>query len=88
MILRFLQKGTRFGLRNKNPFYGSVSLRKFSSEEKKKPKEKKKKLTKIDHFIALGRYKRQTGTLLLLSPCIWGVMMNAPLPLSNYDRKQ
>lgn len=47
-----------------------------------------KKLTKIDHFIALGRYKRQTGSLLLFSPCLWGVMINAPVPLSSYESKK
>ena len=40
--------------------------------------------TKIEAFMALGRYHRQTGTYLLFIPCVYGVLIGCPTPLNPF----
>lgn len=97
MILRFLQKGNRVTSSLKSTMgikiSGNLNQRFFSEKKNEnrnlegKPKENKPFFSKLKHFAELGRYRRQTGTLLLLSPCLWGVVINSPLPLSESESK-
>lgn len=42
----------------------------------------KQNISKLKAFTMLGRYSNQTGTFLLFMPCVWGVCLASPDPLS------
>lgn len=69
---------------SKNSITGKNIARIFSKQEKNKqefnsPAESISAKDKIEAFINLGRYKNQTGTLLLFGPCLWGTALGATL---------
>ena len=66
-----------------------ILLRRFSDQPEwlknkilTKEEKRQKMIEKAKIFAKLGRYQNQTGTLLLFYPCMFGVLLGAPSPLS------